>query len=68
MLPEVITESDDMLSIDLEDPDILKNFNSVFVGAMTKQYARDSDIIGNSEYKKFLKEVRAFFIKCTMLC
>ena len=25
--------------------------------------ARDSDIIGNSEYKKFLKAVRAFFIK-----
>ena len=31
---------------------------------MTNQYARDSDIIGTPEYKKFLKEVRAFFIKC----
>ena len=39
-----------MLSIDLEDPDVLKDFNSMFIGAMTKQYARDSDIIGISEY------------------
>ena len=31
---------------------------------MTKQYAMDSDIMGTSEYKKFLKEVKAFFIKC----
>ena len=30
---------------------------------MTKHYARDSDIIGNSEYKKFFKEVTAFFVK-----
>ena len=34
------------------------------MGTMTKQYVRNSDIIGTSEYKKFLKEVRAFFIKC----
>ena len=27
---------------------------------MTKQYARDSEIIGTSEYKKYLKEVAAF--------
>ena len=64
ILPEVISESDDVLSIDLDDPDVLKDYNSMFIGAMTKQYARDSDIIGTSEYKKFLKEVRAFFIKC----
>ena len=30
---------------------------------MTKHYARDSDIIGTSEYKKLIKEVRIFFIK-----
>ena len=36
-------------SIDLEDPDVLKDFYSVFIGAMTKQHARDSDIIENSE-------------------
>ena len=38
--------------------------NSIFIGVITKQYARDNDIIENSEYKKFVKEVRAFFIKC----
>ena len=53
-----------MLSINLEDPDVLKNFNSTFIGAMTKQYIRDSDIIGTSQNIKFFKEVRAFFIKC----
>ena len=58
--PKVISESDDALSIDLEDPD----FNSIFIGAMTKEHLRDSDIAGTSEYKKFLKEVRPFSIKC----
>ena len=42
----------------------MKDFGSVIMGTMTKQYVRNSDIIGTSEYKKFLKEVRAFFIKC----
>ena len=46
----VIAESDDVLNIDLEDPDVLKYFNSIFIGAMAKQYTRDSDIIGTSEY------------------
>ena len=35
ILPEVISESDDVLSIDLEDPDVLKEFNIIFIGAMT---------------------------------
>ena len=30
--------------------DFLKDFNSIFIGAMTKKYARDSDITGTSEY------------------
>ena len=64
ILPEVISGSDDMLYIDPVEPDILKDFNRIFIGAVTKQYAKDSDIIGTSEYKKLLKEVRAFFIKC----
>ena len=55
ILFEVISQSDDMQSINLEDPHVLKNFNIIFIGAMTKQYARDSDIIGSSKYKKFLK-------------
>ena len=43
-----MSESDHVLSTDLEDPDILKDFNSRLIGAMIKQYARDSDIIGRS--------------------
>ena len=50
ILLEVTSESDDVLSIDLEYPDVLKDFTSIFIGTMTKQYARDSDIIGTSEY------------------
>ena len=64
ILPEIISESNDMLSIDIEDSDVMKDFNSIYIGAMTKQYARDSDIIGTSKYKTLLKEVNAFFIKC----
>ena len=64
ILSEVISQSDDVQSINLEDSHVLKDFNIIFIGAMTKQYARDSDIIGSSEYQIFLKEVRAFFIKC----
>ena len=63
ILSEVISESDDVLSIDLENPDILNDFNSIFIEAMTKHYARDSGIMVTCEYKKFLQEVRAFFIK-----
>ena len=42
--PEVISESGNVPSIDLEDPD----FNGIFIGAMTKQHPRDSDIAGTS--------------------
>ena len=48
ILLEVISEAGDVLNIDLEDRDIWKDFNSIFIGAMTKQYARDKDIIGIS--------------------
>ena len=62
---EVISESDNVLSIDLENSDVLKDFNSIFITAMIKwQGARGSNIIGTSVYKKLLK-VRFFFIKCT---
>ena len=50
ILLEVISESDDVPSTDLEGPDILKDFNSIFIGPRTKQFAMDSDIIGTSEY------------------
>ena len=45
-----MSESDDVLVIDLEDPDVLKDFNSIFIEAVTKQHARNSDIVGISEY------------------
>ena len=44
-----------MLSIDPVEPDVLKDFNILFIGAVTKQYAKDNDIIGTSEYNKFLQ-------------
>ena len=59
--PEVTSESEYVLSIDLEDPD----FNSIFIGEMTQQHPRDSYIVRTSKYKKFLKEGRPFSIKCT---
>ena len=61
-MSEVISEYDDVLSIDLEGSDFLKDFNSIFVGAITNQYTRE--IIQTSELIKLLTEVRAFFIKC----
>ena len=61
-MSEVISEYDDVLSIDLEGSDFLKDFNSIFFGAITKQYTRE--IIQTSALIKLLAEVRAFFIKC----
>ena len=52
-----------MVSIDLKDPDFLTGFDSIFIEAMTKQYAMDSDIIGTSEYKTFFREVKAFSLE-----
>ena len=44
ILLEVISEAGDVLNIDLEDPDIWKDFKSIFIGAMTKKYARDYNV------------------------
>ena len=46
VLPEVIASTDDVLNIDLDDPSILKDYENVFIGLMTKQFASDSDILG----------------------
>ena len=64
MLPEVIASADDLLNIDLDDPSILKDYENVFIGLMTKQFARDSDILGTPKYRKFLNEARSFYTKC----
>ena len=50
-----------MLSIDVEDPDISKDFKSGFIGAMAKQNPRDNGISRTSEYKKLLKKVLKIF-------
>ena len=47
----IISELDDLFSIDLEDPDVLKDFKSRFIGAMTRQFARDSDMIATTVQK-----------------
>ena len=44
-----------IMCIDVEDLDVSKDFNSIFIGAMAKQYSRDSDIIRTSEYKKTIE-------------
>ena len=31
-----MSESDDMLCIDLVDPDVLKDFSSIFIGTISK--------------------------------
>ena len=36
ILREVVSESDDVISIDLEEADFLKDFNSIFIVKMTK--------------------------------
>ena len=63
--PQVISSSRDLTSIDLDNAEFQKSDNEIFIGAMTKQYARDTDIVGTSQYKKFLKECKKFFITCT---
>ena len=65
---EVISSSEDVLSIDLDNPDFAKADNEISIGAMTKQYARDNDIIGTSQYKKFLKECKKFYMTCAKYC
>ena len=60
-----IFSSKDLTSIDLDNAEIQKSDNEIFIGIMTKQYAQDADIIGTGQYKKFLKEGKKFYITCT---
>ena len=64
ILPEVLSTADDLLEIDLKDLSNLKDNNSLFIGIMTKQYARSNDIIGTHVYKKFLADCKNFYIEC----
>ena len=63
-MPEVTSSTDDILSIDIEDPINLKDNKDLFLGIMTKQCAWRCDLIGTTKYNKFLKEVRLFYMKC----
>ena len=56
-----------MVSINLEYPDVLKDFNSIFIGAMTKQYVRDSDIIGTSQHA-LMQTVSRIILFCVPNC
>ena len=44
-IPEDFSKTDDVLSIDLKVHDVLKDFISIFIRVMIKQYARDNDIV-----------------------
>ena len=46
-----MSQSDDVLSIDLEDPDDLKDFNSMFIGAMTSLEPLTTIDISSSAWK-----------------
>ena len=60
--PEVITESTDILSIDIDYSENHKDLSSIHVGFLTKQYALLYDLIGTVKYTKSLKEAKQFFI------
>ena len=60
--PEVITESADILSIDIDNSENHKELSSIHIGFSTKQYALSHDLIGTVKYTKFLKEAKQFFI------
>ena len=58
--PRVIF-SKDLTHIDLDNREFLRNDDEMFSGAMTKQYARDSDIIGTSQYQKCLRVEKVLY-------
>ena len=59
---EILSNSNDVLLIDIENSESLKELNTIHIGFITKQYAVAEDIIGTPRYIKFLREVQAFFI------
>ena len=59
---EIFSTSNDVLLIDIENSESLKELNTIHIGFITKQYAVAEDIIGTPRYIKFLREVQSFFI------
>ena len=49
IIPEVISSADDILSIGIEDLTNLKDNKDLFLGIMTKQYARGCNLIGTTK-------------------
>ena len=65
IIPEVTSSTDDILSIDIEDPITLKDGKDLFLEIMTKQYARWLGLTATTKYNKLLKEFRLSYMKCT---
>ena len=59
---EIFSNSNDILLIDIENSESLKELNTIQIGFITKQYAVAEDIIGTPRYIKFLRQVQSFFI------
>ena len=66
--PNLIAQSDDILSSDIEDFKNYKEYSSIHIGFSTKQYALSKDLIGSLKYTRFLREAQQFYIKaCSYL-
>ena len=51
--PNIIAQSDDILSIDIKDSTNYKESSSVHIGYLTKQYTLPKDLVETSKYTKF---------------
>ena len=51
---EILSNSNDVLLIDIENSESLKELNTIHIGFIKKQYAVAEDIIGTPRYIKFL--------------
>ena len=59
---EILSNSNDVLLIDMKNSESLKELNTIHIGFITKQYAVAEDIIDTPRYIKFLRVVQSFFI------
>ena len=61
--PEIITQSYDLLDIDLQDDSIFRKDSKIFVGGMAKRYPRSIDVIDANVYITFLRDTNNFYVK-----
>ena len=64
VLPEIISENDDLVDIvlrDLKGDSIFWEESATFFGTMTKQYAKRIDIIETNFYKRLPKNAKQFY-------